>query len=67
MQVLPNLTFHMPANPKNPVVMLCTGTGIAPFRAFWQQREGYKESELGECVLIVGFRTKAEYLYMNEI
>ena len=31
-------SFHLPADGSVPVILVGNGTGIAPFRAFWQQR-----------------------------
>lgn len=65
-----NTNFHLPGLGTTPVVCIATGTGIAPFRAFWQERKHVKTKhglELGPFVLILGFRTKQKFLYEEEI
>ncbi|MDW4560324.1 assimilatory sulfite reductase (NADPH) flavoprotein subunit [Aeromonas rivipollensis] len=47
-----NDNFRLPANPDTPVIMVGPGTGIAPFRAFIQEREAQDAS--GKNWLIFG-------------
>lgn len=56
--------FHLPTDPSVPVVMICAGTGIAPFRGFVQDRaiklastaSEAKSTDLAPAVLIIGCR-----------
>jgi len=60
--------FHMPIRPEAPIIMIATGTGIAPFRGFWQDRLA-KGGKLSPMTLLLGCRSKAEAeaLYMEEL
>ncbi|KAJ8968168.1 hypothetical protein NQ314_002425 [Rhamnusium bicolor] len=61
-------TFHLPTDTTRPIILVGPGTGIAPFRAFWQHRntqlrEGQK---LGKMWLFFGCRTSETDLYKDE-
>ncbi|KAF7347083.1 Fatty acid hydroxylase [Mycena venus] len=60
--------FHLPENPMTPVVMFCSGSGVAPMRGFIQERAVQKASgrEVGDMLLFFGCRSpKADYLYSD--
>jgi len=60
-----NDNFRLPANGDTPVIMIGPGTGIAPFRAFMQEREA-TESE-GDNWLFFGDQTfTQDFLYQVE-
>lgn len=58
--------FTLPDSPDRPLVMVCTGTGIVPFRAMLQNLE-----RTGHCMpsihLIFGVRKSRDILYHEEI
>ena len=61
----PGGVFTLPERPLDyDVVMICTGTGIAPFRSMLVQRLGH---ETGTFHLIFGCRTAAGLLYREEL
>lgn len=56
--------FVLPADVDTPMVFFATGTGIAPFRSFWQERGA--AGKAGRFLLF-GYRTAADALYAEEI
>jgi len=60
----PGGVFTLPERPLDyDVVMICTGTGVAPFRSMLKQRLGH---ETRHFHLIYGCRTPADLLYREE-
>ncbi|KAA0170188.1 hypothetical protein FNF28_01609 [Cafeteria roenbergensis] len=62
--------MKLPRDPKAPVIMAGLGTGMAPFRAFIEERAVQKRrgEEVGPLVLYFGSRYRAkEYLYGDEL
>ncbi|KFQ26174.1 Methionine synthase reductase, partial [Merops nubicus] len=64
----PNNTFHLPADPSVPFMMVGPGTGISPFIGFLQHRQKLKEQhtdwEFGETWLFFGCRHQdRDYLF----
>jgi len=60
-----NHNFRLPANPETPVIMVGPGTGIAPFRAFLQERDATDAT--GKNWLFFGEQTFTEdFLYQTE-
>ena len=58
--------FRPPEDPATPVIMVGPGTGIAPFRAFLQEREA--TGAPGKTWLFFGDRNRAtDFLYEDEI
>lgn len=61
----PNRSFRLPA-PDLPVIMVGPGTGIAPFRAFLQERQATQAS--GSSWLFFGDRRRnTDFLYCQEL
>ena len=61
----PNKNFKLPDDSSTPIIMVGPGTGIAPFRAFIEERKATGAS--GKNWLFFGDRSqKTDYLYQNE-
>ena len=63
--------FRLPPDTKTPVIMIAAGTGIAPMRAFIQERAAIKragERKLGPALLFFGCRhPDKDFLYRAEL
>jgi len=61
--------FKLPNDPTWPVVMICAGSGIAPFRGFWMKRfQQCQEGQIvGPTLLYFGCRKKTSNLVKNEL
>ncbi|KAJ7292600.1 fatty acid hydroxylase [Mycena rebaudengoi] len=60
--------FSLPENPKIPVVMFCSGSGLAPMRGFIQERATQKATgrDVGEMLLFFGCRSPdMDFLYSD--
>ncbi len=60
-------TFLMPEDPKARLLMICTGTGSAPFRAFTMRRQRTAASGAGDMVLFFGARTPDSLPYFGPL
>lgn len=58
--------FALPPDPATPIIMVGPGTGIAPFRAFLQERQAVKAR--GKSWLFFGHQHEAsDFFYRNEM
>ncbi len=59
--------FELPSDPETNLLMIGSGTGIAPFRAFIQHIYQRQSKWQGRMVLFYGARSGTEKLYRNDI
>ncbi|TQM09076.1 cytochrome P450/NADPH-cytochrome P450 reductase [Pseudonocardia kunmingensis] len=66
-----NVAFHPPQSPATPMVMVCAGTGIAPFRGFLQDRALRAQADgvpPAPALLFFGCDHRdVDYLYRDEL
>ncbi len=60
-------TFLMPNDANANVVMICTGTGSAPFRAFTERRRRAMQNAPGRAIMFFGARTPQELPYFGPL
>lgn len=60
-------TFLMPDDPRARLLMICTGTGSAPFRAFTMRRQRTVGAKSGGMVMFFGARTPDSLPYFGPL
>ncbi|MGX2985978.1 assimilatory sulfite reductase (NADPH) flavoprotein subunit [Ursidibacter sp. B-7004-1] len=60
-----NENFRLPNDPSKPIIMIGSGTGIAPFRSFVQQRAA-EEAEGKNWLIFGNQRFTQDFLYQTE-
>ncbi|BAF89518.1 FAD-binding oxidoreductase [Azorhizobium caulinodans ORS 571] len=62
-------TFHLPADPAVPLILVGPGTGLAPLRGFIQERHALRAQgrATGPVLLFFGCRDDGDYLYREEL
>jgi sulfite reductase (NADPH) flavoprotein alpha-component len=62
--VQPSNHFTLPSDPMTPIILVGPGTGVAPFRAFLQERDALRHG--GQNWLFFGERNKATDFYYKD-
>jgi benzoyl-CoA 2,3-dioxygenase component A len=60
-------TFLMPNDASANIIMICTGTGSAPFRAFTERRRRAMQNAPGRMIMFFGARTPQELPYFGPL
>ena len=67
-----NVQFRLPVDPAMPIIMICAGTGLAPMRAFMQERAAIAHAQpnltMGKALLYFGCRDpEKDYICAAEL
>jgi sulfite reductase alpha subunit-like flavoprotein len=61
----PNPSFRLPTDPKTPILMIAGGCGVAPIRAFVEERIVANQNNYGPGILYLGFRCPDDEVYQQ--
>lgn len=61
-------TFRLPPKSTTPIILIGTGTGVAPLRGFVQERTRVAQfgKPMGKTIAILGFRSSQEFYYEED-
>jgi cytochrome P450/NADPH-cytochrome P450 reductase len=67
-----NIQFRLPVDPATPIIMICAGTGLAPMRAFMQERaaiaKAQPDRDMGRALFYFGCRDpEKDYICAAEL
>ena len=58
------IQFQLPSSATVPIAMFAGGSGIAPFRGFWQKRV---QTGIGRNILFLGIQSREKFVYEAEL
>ncbi|KAK0710137.1 hypothetical protein B0T26DRAFT_836309 [Lasiosphaeria miniovina] len=61
------LNFQLPLDPAAPCAFFAGGSGIAPFRSFWQARLTSRDNATGRDLLYFGVQSREKFCYEDEL
>ena len=61
------VAFQLPIDRAAPCAYFAGGSGIAPFRSFWQARAAYRGNAAGRDILYLGVQSREKFCYEDEI